>query len=173
MDISEITCYNCNKKRHYSDKCPEPQKSKKLVTVLAISMPVTVVKKGAVEDGKNLRSTFAQVLCIWYPDTSRKKSVPMSSLFDSGSKVNAIHPTFAKELRLLIRPINVKAQKIDGITLNTYEIVVAAFSINDKANQVRFFEKTFLIANISPEVVFGILFLILSGGNIHFLGWKL
>ena len=27
-DISEITCYNCNKKGHYSDKCPEPRRSK-------------------------------------------------------------------------------------------------------------------------------------------------
>ena len=23
-DVSEITYYNCNKKRYYSDKCPEP-----------------------------------------------------------------------------------------------------------------------------------------------------
>ena len=27
-DISEISCYNCNKKGHYSNKCPEPRKSK-------------------------------------------------------------------------------------------------------------------------------------------------
>ena len=27
-DVSEITCYNCNKKGHYVTKCPEPRKSK-------------------------------------------------------------------------------------------------------------------------------------------------
>ena len=27
-DISEILCYNCNKKGHYSNKCPKPRKSK-------------------------------------------------------------------------------------------------------------------------------------------------
>ena len=27
-DPSEVTCYNCNKKRHFADKCREPRKSK-------------------------------------------------------------------------------------------------------------------------------------------------
>ena len=27
-DPSEVVCYNCNKKGHYSNKCPEPPKSK-------------------------------------------------------------------------------------------------------------------------------------------------
>ena len=37
-------------------------------------------------------------------------------------------------------------------------MIVAAFLVTDKTNQVRFFEKIFLVANISPEVVFGMLF---------------
>ena len=40
----------------------------------------------------------------------------------------------------------------------------------DKANQVRFFEETFLVANVSPEVVFGMPFLNLSGVNVDFSG---
>ena len=52
-------------------------------------------------------------------------------------------------------------------------MVVTAFSVVDKANQVRFFEETFLVANISPEIVFGIFFFTLSGANINFSGWKL
>ena len=54
--------------------------------------------------------------------------------------------------------------------LDTNGMVVAAFSVEDKANRLRFFEETFLIANVSPEVVFGMPFLILSGANIDFLG---
>ena len=27
-DISEVKCYNCNKKGHFATKCPEPRKSK-------------------------------------------------------------------------------------------------------------------------------------------------
>ena len=57
--------------------------------------------------------------------------------------------------------------------LETYEMVVAAFLVEDKANQVRFFEKTFLVANVSSEIVVGIFFLILSGVDVDFLGCEL
>ena len=52
-------------------------------------------------------------------------------------------------------------------------MVVSAFSVEDKANQVRFFEETFLVANVSPEVVLRILFLTLSGADVDFLGQEL
>ena len=97
----------------------------------------------------------------------------MLVLFDSGSEVNAIYPTFAQELGFSIRSMDVGVQKINNITLDTYGIVVAAFSVTNKANQVRFLEETFLIANISLEVVFGMSFLILCSTNIDFLGRKL
>ena len=44
--------------------------------------------------------------------------------------------------------------------------------MTDKANRVRFFEETFLVANVSPEVVFRILFLTLSGADVDFLNWE-
>ena len=47
-------------------------------------------------------------------------------------------------------------------------MVVVAFSITDKANRVRFFEKTFLVANVSLKVVLGMPFLILSGADVDF-----
>ena len=62
---------------------------------------------------------------------------------------------------------DVGVQKIDGTTLDTYEIVVVAFLVMDKANQVRFFEKTFLVANVSPEVVLDMPFLTLSGVDVN------
>ena len=102
---------------------------------------------GAGKDGKksegdkNLRSNLAQVLCIRYPVTFQKKSVLMSTLFDLSSKVNTIHLTVAKELGFFIKPTDIEAEKIDGITLDIFGIVVAAFSMIDKANQVRFFKK--------------------------------
>ena len=55
-------------------------------------------------------------------------------------------------------------------------MVVAAFSVTDHANTVRFFEKTFLIANFIPDVVFGMLFLTLSSADVDFpkkeLWWR-
>ena len=47
---------------------------KKLVTVSAISTPVTVARKKAVEDGKNPRSNLAQITCIYYLINFGKKS---------------------------------------------------------------------------------------------------
>ena len=137
---------------------------KKLVTVSAISMPVIVIREETF--GKNLGSNFAQVLCIQYPINFRQKYV--LALFDLGSKINAIHPTFAKELGLVIRATKIRAQKINNIILDTFEILVAVFSVTDKAHRVKFFEQIFLVANVSPEVVLGMLFVILNSTNIDF-----
>ena len=75
-----------------------------------------------------------------------------------------------------MRTTNVGTQKIDGTTLETYGMVVAAFSMTDQANRVRFFEETFLVANVSPDVVLGIPFLTLSGADVDFpkreLWWR-
>ena len=120
------------------------------------------------------KEALERVSCINYPvqfkDTDK---APVQALIDSGSEVNATHPSIIKQLGLLIRPTDVEAQKIDGTTLDTHRMVVAAFSVEDKANQVRFFEETFLVANISPEVVFGMTFLTLSGADIDFSGREL
>ena len=97
----------------------------------------------------------------------------MLALFDSSSEVNAIYTTFTRKLRLPIRPTDIGAQKIDSTMLDTFEMVVSAFSMMYKANRVRFFEKTFLVANVSLEVVFGMLFLTLSGVKIDFSGREL
>ena len=94
-------------------------------------------------------------------------------MIDSKSEVNAIHPTFAKQLGLPIRSTDIGAQKIDGITLDTYRMVVATFSVEDKANRVRFFEETFLVANVSLEVVLRMSFLTLSGADVDFSGREL
>ena len=97
----------------------------------------------------------------------------MSALLDSSSKVNIIYPIFAKKLGLLIRLINIRAQKIDSITLDTYEIVFATFLVENKANWVRFFKKTFLVANVSLQIVLGMLFFTLSSADVDFLGCEL
>ena len=99
--------------------------------------------------------------------------MPILALFDSSSEINAIHSIFVQELRLSIRSTDVEVQKIDGTTLDTYKIIVAVVSVTNKANQVRFFEKTFLVANVSPKVVFGMFFLILSSINVNLTGQKL
>ena len=117
-----------------------------------------------------------QVMCIQYHipfpgGITQDDSVldPVSALLNSGSEVNAIHPAFTERLVLVVQTINVGAQKIDGTTFETYKIVVAAFSVTDQADRVRFFKETFLVTNVSPEVVLEMLFLTLSGTDVDFL----
>ena len=128
------------------------------------------------EDGNESEGecpNLTKVPCIRYYITFWKKFVPVSVLFDSGSEVNAIHPTFVRELGLPIRTTDVGVQKIDGTMLDTFEIVIVTFSVTDKANRVRFFEETFLVANVSPEVVLRMPFLTLSGADVDFSGREL
>ena len=110
---------------------------------------------------------------IQYSITFRKKSVPVSALIDSDSEVNAIYLSFAQELGLLIRPINIRTQKIDSTILDIYVIVVTVFTLTEKTNQVKFFEETFLVVNISLEVVHGMIFFILSSADVDFLSREL
>ena len=52
-------------------------------------------------------------------------------------------------------------------------MVVVAFLMMDKANRIRFCKKIFLVANVSPEIVFEMTFLTRSSADIDFLGWEL
>ena len=97
----------------------------------------------------------------------------MRSLIDLGSKINAMHPAYATKLSLRARKIDVGAEKIDRSYLDTFEMVIADCSGKNKLGRVRFFQKTFLLANIDLEVVLRMLFLTLSKANIRFAEQKL
>ena len=146
---------------------PRALEAEKLVLVLTTSTSRTGVKKEVL--------VLKCVPCIHYLIQFKKNAneTQIQALIDSKSEINAIHLTFVKELGLPIRPMDVGAQKINSIMLDTYGMVVAAFLVRNKPYRVKFFEKTFLVTNVSPEIVLGMLFLILSGADIDFLDWKL
>lgn len=75
--------------------------------------------------------------------------------------------------RLRVQATNVWAQKIDGTTLETYRIIVPIFSVSDKDDMERFFEKTFSLTDFKPDIVFGMLLLTINNANIHFQAWDL
>lgn len=64
--------------------------------------------------------------------------------------------------------INLSAQKIDGSRFETFRMVIALFQLDDKDGKSRYFGEIFLAANISINVAFGILFLILSIVEVNF-----
>ena len=66
------------------------------------------------------------------------------------------------------QPTNVGAQKIDGSALKTYDMNIAGLSIKDELGKIRFFDKNFLIADTSMDVVLGMLFLSLNNADVQF-----
>ncbi len=90
------------------------------------------------------------------------------TVLDLRSKVNIMSQAFALQLDLKIWKTNVEAQKINIITLEIYKMVVSTFSILDKDNRERFFGKSFLLANVKQDVVFGMFFLTISNADINF-----
>ena len=115
---------------------------------------------------------------IYYPvqfqeDQGQKQ---VRALLNSGSGVNAISLAYAKRLGLKARKINVGAQKINGSTLKTFGMVIADFHVEDKGGRPRFFQETFLVADIKFEVILGMPFLKISNADVAFgegtLTWK-
>ena len=89
-------------------------------------------------------------------------------MLNSGSKVNAINLDYAWKLKFKIQKTIIGAQKIDDSIFEIFEIVIANFQIEDKASRPRFFQKTFLVANIKYEIILGMLFLKISNANMLF-----
>ena len=106
-----------------------------------------------------------RVLCIRYPTTFREKSV--SALLDSGSEVNAFWrrstATFAKELGFRIRPgapwDAFRCQSAKNRRYHAGYLWNGSRSIlgDGQGKSSKILWKTFLVANVSPEVVFGML----------------
>ena len=108
--------------------------------------------------------TLNLVPCICYPIWFKKNKI--QALIDSGSKVNAMTSGYVLKLGLKVRPTNVGAQKIHASILEMFGMVLASFQVEDKLRSLRFFQETFLLADLSVEVVLGMLFLTLSNANI-------
>ena len=132
---------------------------KKLVTVSATSASGTKASKEII---------LERVPCIRYPVQFQNNKNGIQALLDSGSEVNAMNPAYAKKLGLRIRQTDVGAQKIDGSHLDTFGMVIAGFSLQNKLGKVRFFQETFLVADTRMEVVLGMPFLTLSNADIRF-----
>ena len=105
--------------------------SKLLVLVLATSVLLTDSDKEVV-----------RMSCIYYPVQFQKKNI--KALLNSGNKINTISFAYVKRLGLKTWKTNVKAQKIDNSILETFEIIIADFQVENKVSKPKFFQKTFL-----------------------------
>lgn len=64
-------------------------------------------------------------------------------LINLGSKINAMRPSFAQELSFQVCWTNIGAQKINGSKLETFNIVIAFFLVDDKIKNPASLEKVF------------------------------
>ena len=130
---------------------------------------VSATSLSVIEASKEEYVSLEQVPCIHYSLHFHKDTVGVRALIDSSSEINAMSPAYASKLSLKIYHTNVGAQKIDGSTLETFGMILASFQVEDKLGRIQFFQETFLLANISVEVVLGMLFLIFRNANVQFV----
>ena len=134
------------------------------MSVLATSVPVT-------DAGKEV---IVRVPYIHYLVQFQEKQI--KALFDSGSEVNFMSPTYAEKLGLKTWKTNVRNQKINSSALEIFGMVIADFQIEDKGGRPRFFQKAFLMTNTKFEMILGIPFLKISNADIAFgektLTWR-
>ena len=108
-----------------------------------------------------------QIFCICDPVQFQKnKNENVLALFDSESKINAMTPAWAAQLGLKVQKTNVSAQKIEESSLKIYNIIIIVFQVLNKLCRFRFFQKTFLLSNISMDVAAGMLFLIFNNADV-------
>lgn len=62
--------------------------------------------------------------------------------------------------------INVKTKKNNNFTFETFKIVLVNFQVENKLGQAWYFQKTFLLADISVELILRMFFLIFNNANI-------
>ena len=104
---------------------------------------------------------------IYYPVHFQKdRKITIWVLIDLGNKVNIITLAYTKQLGLRTKKTDVGAQKIDGSLVRTFKIVIAGFQVINKLGRARFFQKIFLLANISIKVILWMSFLTFSNANI-------
>lgn len=70
------------------------------------------------------------------------------------------------KLSLKVYLTNFEAQKIDDFTFKTFKIVPAKVQVEKKLEKICFFQETFLLTNISMEVVLRMLFVTFSNAKI-------
>ena len=116
------------------------------------------------------KKALEYVPCIHYPVQFKGRNKnQVQALIDSDSEVNAMIPAYTSRLGLRDYRNDIGAQKIDGSTLETFGMVLASFQVEDKLGRAWFFQKTFLLADISAKIVLGIAFLTLSNVNVQFV----
>ena len=90
------------------------------------------------------KAILERVLCIQYPvqfhqKNDKDKHKDVKTLIDSATKINAIHPVYNLKLGFCITKIDINIQKNDKSYSDTFEVVIAGYSVKNKLRRVWFF----------------------------------
>lgn len=100
----------------------------------------------------------------------------VKEFINSSSQANMIQPSFGNELSLHICNLIVDVQKINASQIGIYVMVIVLFQADNKDRKFRFFEEIFLQAEISINITFKMLFLVLNNVELNFnnrvLRWR-
>lgn len=83
--------------------------------------------------------------------------------------MSVIHTQLAKQSYFLVQQTSIDHKKIDSIGFKTFEIVMILFEVVNKRKSLSFLKKFFSFTNLSINIVFRILFLILINMKVNFL----
>ena len=149
---------------------PRASKAKNLILVLATSvLVISASKEGQITQAtqKGKKVILDWVPCNYYPVQFRKdQGATIQALIDSGSEVNTMTLADAKKLGLRTQRTNIRAQKVNGSSLETYGMVIVAFQIKNKLGRARFFQETFLLTNTNMNLVLRMPFFTFSNESI-------
>lgn len=132
----------------------------KLVLVLAILVLVTEASKK--EDFVLDKILWIYYLFCFYKNKKHKRQ----TLINSGRKINVMTPAYLLKLGLKIWHTNIEVQKIDTSIFKIFKMVQTSFQVENKFKKALFFQKSFLLADISMNKIFKMKFLTFSNANI-------
>lgn len=108
-------------------------KTKKLAAILTTFASITSTR------GKDVIVLDRMPYIYYLVQFRMRRKEVIKPFIDPCSKINAISSDYAKQLSIQIWQTNVGVQKIDNLSLETFEIVITGFQFVNKLGRVRFF----------------------------------
>ena len=96
----------------------------------------------------------------------RGKINTFSALTDSDAEVNIINRVTARKMGLSILNTNIGLSAIHDKTVKIYEMHYIEFQQKDEQGRVRYFQDTFLAADIDTRIILDMSWLIMTNLNI-------
>ncbi len=100
---------------------------------------------------------------------AKGKTKTFSALADSGAEVNIINRATARRMGLPVLNTNIGLSAIHGEAVKTYGMHYIEFQQEDEQGQVRYFQDTFLAADIDTRMILGMPWLTMANPNIDWV----